>query len=166
MVGTTSRDDGQALGSLLSLLSFNTYHMRDFTDLPALLHAHHHYLVVIQEVARQASVCAMAAAVSYSNFLSTYVAVLACPLVQVSTLTPGFTQFVLLGDLSFIHLHLFSGGWNGASVQDLAAMLHGLHPTLQQRTVLSILVGDFNCVVHNLSIEDLSSVIYHKFSLY
>jgi hypothetical protein len=44
-VGTTSRDDGPALGSLLSLLSFNTNHMMDSGDLPALPYAHRHYLL-------------------------------------------------------------------------------------------------------------------------
>lgn len=90
----------------------------------------------------------------------------ACVPVQVSALTPGYTQLVLLGDLSFIHLNLPSGGWSGVAVLDGAAVLSYLHPLLQ-RPVLHILVGDFNCVIHQIDMEDLSFlsfVMYRKFS--
>jgi hypothetical protein len=53
---------------------------------------------------------------------------------------------VLLWDLSFINLHLPSGGCVGAAKRYRAAMLCGLHPSLQWPVPL-ILVCDFNCVI-------------------
>ena len=165
----TSRDDGETPGSLLSLLTFNTYRMTDFAGLPALLHAHRPHLAFVQEVTPHASIAAMAAAVGYSAYLSTStsppkrtIAVLARLPVRVSALTPGYAQLVELGDLSFIHLHLPSGGWSGAA-RDRAAMLRGLHPHLQ-RPVAPILVGDFNCVTQQIDTEDLNFVHNRKFS--
>jgi hypothetical protein len=129
------RDDGEAHGSLLSLLSFNTYHMTDFAGLGPFLQAHSPHLAFVQEVSPHASLLSLAAATGYSAFLSTStsppkrtIAVLARVPVQVSALTPGYTQLVRLGDLAFIHLHLPSGGWSGAAVLDRAAMLRGSAP--------------------------------------
>jgi hypothetical protein len=112
----------------------------------------------------------MVAATGYSAFLSTSksppkwtIAVLAQVLVQVSALTPGNTQLVLLGGLSFIHLSLPTGGRVGAAVRDRAALQHSLHPSLQ-RPVLPMLVGDFYHVIHQIVTEDLSFVVNRKFS--
>ncbi len=166
----THRDDGEAQGSLLSLLTFNTYHMSDFAGLGPLLQSHRPHLAFVQEVSPHASLLSLAAATGYSAFLSTStaptkrtIAVLARVPVQVTALTPGYTQLVRLGDLSFVHLHLPSGGWSGAAVLDCAAMLRGLHPSLQV-PVPPILVGDFNCVIQQMDTEDLSFVVNRKFS--
>ncbi len=42
MVEAANRDDGEAPGSLLTFLSFNTFHMSDFAGLAGLLHDNHH----------------------------------------------------------------------------------------------------------------------------
>jgi hypothetical protein len=119
MAAVTIRDNGETRGSLLSLLSFNKYHVTSLTGLPTLLHAHCPCLVFFQEVTSHVSLCAMVA-VGFTIFLSTSVVpppppngpslLLAHIPAQVSALMPGYTQLVLLGDLSFIHLRLPSGG--------------------------------------------------------
>ncbi len=135
MAAMTSKDDGEAPGSFLSLLTFNTYHMADFAGLPFLLQTHHSHLAFVQEVSPDATLLSLAAATGYSAFFSTStsppkrtIAVLACVPVQASALTPGYTQLVHLGDLSFIHLHQPSGGRIGTAVYNCATMLHSLHP--------------------------------------
>jgi hypothetical protein len=139
--------------------------MTDFAGLPTLLQTHCPHPAFIQEVFPHPSLLSMAAATGYSTFLSTSTSppkqkntVLAHVPVQVSALTPGYTQLVLLGDLSFIHLHLPFSGWVAG-----AAMLHGLQHSLQW-PVLPILVDDFHCVIHQMDTEDLSCVVNQKFS--
>ncbi len=70
-MAATSRDDGEAPGSLLTLLSFNTFHMPDFTGLAGLLRDHRPHLAFIQEVSQFSSLPGLAAAYGYSAFLST-----------------------------------------------------------------------------------------------
>jgi hypothetical protein len=43
-----NRDDGEAPGSLLSILSFNSFHMSDFAGLAGLLRDHRPHLAFIQ----------------------------------------------------------------------------------------------------------------------
>ncbi len=135
MAAMTSKDDGEAPGFFLSLLTFNTFHMADFAGLPSLLQTYRSHLAFVQEASPDASLLSLAAVTGYSAFLSIStslpkrtITVLACVPVQVSALTPGYTQLVYLGDLSFIHLHLPSDDRVGVAVCNCAAMLHGLHP--------------------------------------
>jgi hypothetical protein len=122
-MAVTNRDDGEAPGSLLTLLSFNTFHMPDFAGLAGLLRDHRPHLAFIQEVSQFSSLPGLAAAYGYSAFLSTSlespkqtIAILArCP-VHVRKLSPGHTQLIAVRDISFFHLHLPSGGWSGAAV--------------------------------------------------
>jgi hypothetical protein len=66
-------DDGETPGSLLSLFSFNTFHMSDFARLVGLLRNHHPHLAFIQEMSHFSSLSALAAVLytGYSADLST-----------------------------------------------------------------------------------------------
>lgn len=57
MAAAAHRDDDMAPGSLLFLLTFNTYHMSDFAGLPALLQTHCHHLDFVQEVSPMPLCC-------------------------------------------------------------------------------------------------------------
>jgi exonuclease III len=156
--------------SLLSILSFNSFHMSDFAGIAGLLRDHRPHLAFIQEVSHFSSLPVLAAAFGYTASLSTSleppkrtIAILArCP-AQVRALIPGYVQHAVLGDLSFIHLHLPSGGWSGAAVENRAAMLRDLHQHLQG-PVAPVLVGDFNCVISQADTEDQAFVANCKFS--
>jgi hypothetical protein len=63
-------DDGETPGSLLFLLSFNTFHMSDFARLVGLLRNHRPHLAFIQEVSHFSSLSALAAVAGYSAYLS------------------------------------------------------------------------------------------------
>ncbi len=88
--------------------------------------------------------------------------VLACCPAQVRDLSLGYSQLVPVGDLSFIHLHLPSGGWSGAAVESRKAMLHCLRSHLQG-SVLPAAIEDFNCVISQIDTE-ASLCSNHKFS--
>jgi hypothetical protein len=107
-----SRDDGEAPGSLLTILSFNLHLMSDFAGLPHLLRKHRPHLAFVQ-ITPHTSIAEAAAAAGYSTFLSTSlsrpkrtIAVLSRVPVQVSSPFPGYSQLLSLGDLSFFHLCL------------------------------------------------------------
>jgi hypothetical protein len=163
-----NRDNGEAPGSLLTLLSFNTFHMSDFAGLAGLLQNHHPRLAFVQEVSHFTLLPGLAAAFGYSSFLSTStappkrtIAVLShCP-AQVRALTPGYSQLVSLGDLAFINLHLPSVGWSGAAIENRAAMLQSLRQHLHG-PVPQALVGDFNCVISQIDTKAQAFVTNRK----
>jgi exonuclease III len=165
-----SRDDGEAPGSLLTILSFNLHLMSDFAGLPHLLRKHRPHLAFVQEITPHTSIVEAAAAAGYSTFLSTSlsrpkrtIAVLSHVPVQVSSPSPGYSQLLSLGDLSFLHLYLPAGNGGNPGVHARAALLRDIRPLLQ-RDVPPILVGDFNCIVSQLDSEDQDFVRNRKFS--
>jgi hypothetical protein len=117
MLAVMNRDDGEALGSLLTLLSFNTFHIPDFASLACLLRNHRPpTLAFIQEVSQFSSLPRLRVTLGYSAFLSTSLelpkqtsAVLGCCLAQMRELTLGYSQFAAIGHV-FIYLHLPLGG--------------------------------------------------------
>jgi hypothetical protein len=104
---TRSRDDGEAPGSLLTILSFNLHLMSDFAGLPHLLREHRPHLAFVQEITPHTSIVEVAAAAGYSTFLSTSlsrpkrtIAILSRVPVQVSSPSPGYSQLLSCSPLA------------------------------------------------------------------
>ncbi len=130
LMETRSRDDGEAPGSLLTILSFDLHLMSDFAGLPHLLREHGPHLAFVQEITPHTSIVEVAAAAGYSTFLSTSfsrpkrtIAVLSRVPVQVSSPSPGYSQLLSLGDLSFLHLYLPAGNGGNPGVHARADLL-------------------------------------------
>jgi hypothetical protein len=139
LMESRSRDDGEAPGSLLTILSFNLHLMSDFAGLPHLLCEHRPHLAFVQEITPHTSIVEAAAAGGYSTFLSTSlsrpkrtIAVLSRVPVQVSSPSPGYSQLLSLGDLSFLHLYLPAGNGGNPGVHARAAFLRDIRPLLQR----------------------------------
>ena len=162
-----NRDDGEAPASLLSILSFNTFKLLDLAGLPALLRENRPHFVFLQEVAPSVQLLAVAAAAGYTAYKSVSVsprrimAVLSrVPDVQVSDLEAGYVQFLQWGPLSFVHVHLPSGNKEHVARE---AMIRRLRPRLRL-PVPPIILGDFNCVLHQLDTEDDRFRVNYRFS--
>jgi exonuclease III len=144
--------------------------MSNFAGLLHLLREHRPHLAFVQEITPHTFIVEAAAAAGYSTFLSTSlsrpkrtIAVLSRVPVQVSSPSPGYSQLLSLGDLSFLHLYLPAGNGGNPGVHTRAAFLRDIRPLLQ-RDVPPILVGDFNCIVSQLDSEDQDFVRNRKFS--
>jgi hypothetical protein len=162
-----SRDDGEALASLLSILSLNSFKLPDMAGLPALLRENRPHFVFFQEVGPTAQLSGLASATGYTVHKSTCdsprqtMAVLSRePGVRVTDIKASYIQFVQWESLFFVHFHLPSGPIEQAARE---AMLRRLCPRLRL-AVPPTLVGDFNVVLHPMDTDDRDFRKHHKFS--
>jgi hypothetical protein len=129
----------------------HTYHMTKFAGLPALLPAHH--LIFVQDVIPHASLCAKAVSADYSAF--TY----GCPQQTMagcigprscSSLRPhAWCSLVTSPSSIYCTPTLWWLDWSRCSGPHSQAAW-SWSPSYSQLRVLSILVGDFNCMSHQV----------------
>jgi hypothetical protein len=139
------RDDGEAVASLLTILSLNTNKRADLGGLHSVLKETKPHLVFLQEVCSYNAVSALAASSGYTLTASTLrqasrvliIATLSRLHATVQEVQPGGAQLVTVGALPFLNIHVDSN--------DLLASFTSLRPHLDS-PISPVLIGDFNCV--------------------
>ena len=139
------RDDGEAVASLLTILSLNTNKRADLGGLHSILKETKPHLVFLQEVYSYNAVSALAASFGYTLTASTLrqatkdliIATLSRLPATVQEVQPGRVQLVTVGALPFLNIH--------AESNDLTAYFNRLRPHLDS-PISPVLVGDFNCI--------------------
>ena len=124
------RDDGEAVASLLTILSLNTNKRADLGGLHSILKETKPHLVFLQEVFSYNAVSALAASFGYTLTASTLrqaakdliIATLFRLPATVQEVQPGRAQLVTVGALPFLNIH--------AESNDLTAYFNRLRPHL------------------------------------
>ena len=145
------REDGEAVASLLSILSLNANKRADMGGLHSLIRDCQPHLIFLQEIASISNLNRLASAYNYQCFPSTLIqprrpricAVLSrLPGTTVVELKPGHAQLATVGALSFINIH--------APTEDTRQrenLFSSLQPHLA-KPISPLLVGDFNSLQH------------------
>ncbi len=111
--GPLPRDDGEAVASLLTILSLNTNKRADLGSLHSILKETKPHLVFLQEVFPYNAVSALAASLGYTLTASTLrqaakdliIATLSRLPATVQEVQPGRAQLVTVGALPFLNIH-------------------------------------------------------------
>jgi hypothetical protein len=139
------RDDGEAVASLLTILSLNTNKRANLGGLHAILKETKPHLVFLQEVFSYNAASALAFVFGYTLAASTLhraqsdlilVTLTRLP-ATVLEIRPGMAQLVTVGALSFINLH--------APYAETPTFFPSLRPHLDS-SIAPVLIGDFNVV--------------------
>ena len=145
------REDGEAAGSLLTLLSLNTAKRHDLGGLAALLRQHRPHLVFLQELGPSTPLAALAGSAGYQLFISargrrSIAALSRIPGSAAVEHRPGVAHTITCGALSFLHLHAPSGN-GGAEVREREEFFASVPALAAAAAVPPVLVGDFNAII-------------------
>ena len=144
---------------LFTIITLNTNRRTDLAGLPAILRENRPDFVFLQEVnVTQDGLKAAVGGLGYSIYMSTYdnpkrtIAVLSLhSTITVSNIKPGFLQKLIFENLVFFHIHAPST----ASVQDKNIFFQQIANVINESpNLLSILIGDFNCVIEAKDVEN------------
>jgi hypothetical protein len=139
------RDDGEAVASLLTILSLTTNKRANLGSLHSVLKETKPHLVFFQEICSYNAVSALATYFGYTLMASTLgqasrdliIATLSRLPVTVQEVQPGRVQLVTVGALPFLNIH--------ADSNDHLASFTSLRPHLDS-PISPVLIGGFNCV--------------------